>query len=152
MHRFLLSIICFYCFFAINNRVLGQNKTVFNHAAIFVTDLQKSTHFYTKIIGLDTLPEPFHDGKHAWLDMGNNIALHIIQGATEQKNYYKNQHLCFSVHSVPNFTQKLKAEGIRFEDVLGLPNSMTTRIDGVHQIWFQDPDKYWIEVNDAKTP
>lgn len=130
----------------------GQSKTVFNHAAIFVKDLQKSAQFYTNIVGLDTLQEPFHDGKHAWLDMGNNIALHIIQGATETKKYYKNQHLCFSVPSIFNFTDKLKFAGLRYEDVYGLPNAITTRIDGVHQIWFQDPDNYWIEVNDAKKP
>jgi lactoylglutathione lyase len=23
-----------------------------------------------------------------------------------------------------------------------------SRIDGVHQIWLQDPDGYWIEIND----
>lgn len=152
MNRFLITFFCFCALSSINNSVFGQTKTVFNHAAIFVTDLQKSAHFYTNIIGLDTLSEPFHDGKHAWLDMGNKIALHIIQGATEHKNYYKNQHLCFSVYSVPDFTEKLKGLKIRFEDVLGLPNAITTRIDGVHQIWFQDPDNYWIEVNDAKTP
>jgi len=27
---------------------------------------------------------------------------------------------------------------------------VTTRPDGVHQIWFQDPDGYWLEINDVK--
>ncbi len=29
-------------------------------------------------------------------------------------------------------------------------NSITTRVDNVKQIWLQDPDGYWIEINDAK--
>jgi lactoylglutathione lyase len=28
--------------------------------------------------------------------------------------------------------------------------TITTRVDGVKQIYFKDPDGYWIEINDAK--
>jgi lactoylglutathione lyase len=33
-----------------------------NHIAFYVLDLKVSTDFYMKIVGLDTIPEPFHDG------------------------------------------------------------------------------------------
>ena len=36
---------------------------VLNHIAVYVKDLKKSADFYTRIIGLDTIPEPFHDGR-----------------------------------------------------------------------------------------
>jgi lactoylglutathione lyase len=39
---------------------------------------------------------------------------------------------------------------LAFEDVSGKQNAITTRIDGVHQIWLKDPEGYWLEVNDAK--
>jgi lactoylglutathione lyase len=32
----------------------------------------------------------------------------------------------------------------------GVKGIITTRIDGVKQIWVNDPDGYWIEVNDAR--
>jgi hypothetical protein len=33
----------------------------------------------------------------------------------------------------------------------GKQNAITTRIDGVHQIWlYKDPEGYRLEVNDAK--
>jgi catechol 2,3-dioxygenase-like lactoylglutathione lyase family enzyme len=28
--------------------------------------------------------------------------------------------------------------------------AVTTRPDGIKQIYFQDPDGYWIEVNDSR--
>jgi lactoylglutathione lyase len=127
-----------------------QAKARINHTAIYVVDLKTSLAFYQNIIGLDTIPEPFHDGKHAWLKTGSGIALHIIQGAEVKKEYYKNQHTCFSVASVKDFVRLLEAKNIPFEDVKGIKNAVTTRIDGVKQLWLQDPDDYWIEINDAK--
>jgi lactoylglutathione lyase len=121
-----------------------------NHVAIFVKDLKATKSFYETIIGLDTIPEPFHDGKHAWFNIGHGLSMHVIQGATETKDYYKNQHNCFSVVSVETFTGILAKNKLGWEDVKGNKNSITTRVDGVKQIWLQDPDGYWIEINDAK--
>ena len=130
----------------------GQTKTKVrvNHTAIYVVDLKATRHFYEKIIGLDSIPEPFHDGKHAWYNVGNGVSLHVIQGAPERKEYYKNQHTCFSVESVDEFVKVLKANNIPYEDVSGHKNAVSRRIDGVKQLWMQDPDGYWVEINDAK--
>jgi lactoylglutathione lyase len=143
-------LILFHC----SQPVFAQNdmkpRAVINHLAIYVVDLQKSGYFYEHIIGLDTIPEPFHDGKHLWLRMGAGSSLHIIQGAGSKKEYYKNNHICFSVQSMEDFTDKLKKKGISYEDVSGNKNTISKRPDGVKQIWLQDPDGYWIEINDAK--
>lgn len=125
-------------------------KAHINHTAIFVVDLKKSGDFYMHVVGLDSIPEPFQDGKHIWLQTSPHTQMHIIQGAIEAKTYYKNQHTCFSVGSVEVFTQMLADKKIPFEDVKGTANTITTRVDGVKQIWLQDPDGYWVEINDAK--
>lgn len=129
---------------------INNPRAVINHLAIYVVDLQKSGDFYMNIVGLDSIPEPFHDGKHTWLRIGPKASLHIIQGADIPKVYYKNNHICFSVASVDAFTEILKKKGIPFEDVNGNKNVFSKRPDGVKQIWLQDPDGYWLEVNDAK--
>jgi lactoylglutathione lyase len=128
----------------------NQTKAHINHTAIFVVDLKKSGDFYMNVVGLDTIPEPFHDGKHIWLQTSPHTQMHIIQGAPEAKTYYKNQHTCFSVGSVEVFAKILLDKKIAFEDVKGTANTITTRVDGVKQIWLQDPDGYWVEINDAK--
>ena len=121
-----------------------------NHVAVYVVDLQKSGDFYMNVLGLDSIPEPFHDGRHIWLRIGPGASMHIIQGAEAKKEYYKNNHFCFSVHSVEDFTALLRKRAIPYEDVAGRQMSVTTRVDGVEQIWLRDPDGYWIEINDDK--
>lgn len=137
------------CHFALA-QTPAKPRASLNHTAIYVVDLQRSSFFYEQIIGLDTVPEPFHDGKHTWLQIAPHSMMHIIQGADAPKTYFKNQHTCFSVPSVEAFTEKLKQHSIGWEDRDGKQNAITTRIDGVKQLWLRDPDGYWIEINDDK--
>jgi lactoylglutathione lyase len=125
-------------------------KAVLNHIAIYVTNLSKSTAFYQDIIGLDTIPEPFHDGKHTWFKVAEHSHLHLIQGAAGPSPLTKNSHLCFSVTSIEDVINGLKKNGVVYEDWGGKKASITLRVDGVHQIYFQDPDGYWIEINDDR--
>ena len=121
-----------------------------NHIAHYVVDLKLSGDFYMKIIGLDSIPEPFHDGKHIWLSVGYKTHLHLIQGASGPSILPKNSHLCFTVTSVADFIKVLDKNKIEYENWAGDKMSVTTRVDGVKQIYFKDPDGYWLEINDAK--
>ena len=142
-------IICFVLLFSIQSS--AQKKSpILNHIAHYVVDLKVSTDFYLNIVGLDSIPEPFHDGRHTWLSVGYKSHLHLISGAVEKKVQDKNAHLCFSVESVNDFIKVLKAHNIEYESWLGEKNSVTNRTDGVKQIYFKDPDGYWLEINDAK--
>jgi len=128
----------------------SSQKPTFNHLAIYVADLEKSSAFYREVIGLDTMANPFRDNKHVWFVIGDKMELHMIAGATAQSEHARNNHLCFSVPSVEVFTGKLVKTGISYENLMGSKNEMTIRPDGVRQIYFTDPDGYWIEINDAK--
>jgi lactoylglutathione lyase len=146
-----IILLCILAFSICSSYAQKKQSIRINHTAIFVKNLKVTKDFYEKIIGLDTIAEPFHDGKHAWFSMGvPGIALHVIEGASEKKEYYKNQHTCFSVTSVEAFTAVLKKNNVVFEDLKGNKNVFSTRVDGIKQLWLQDPDGYWIEVNDAK--
>jgi lactoylglutathione lyase len=138
------------CFAAPHGMAQKNNKPVFNHLAILVVDLNTSADFYMNTIGFDSIPEPFHDKKHVWLSVGTNNALHIIQGAVAKKEYYKNNHICFSVGSLEAFIDNLKKKGVAFEDINGKKNVFSSRPDGVKQLWLRDPDGYWLEINDAR--
>jgi lactoylglutathione lyase len=125
-----------------------MKKPVLNHIALYVTDLKRSTAFYQHTMGLDTIPEPFHDGKHTWFSIGHQSQLHLIEGAAEPVKHPKNTHLCFSIPSVEAFMPVLDKAGISYTNWPGTSKSPTVRADGIRQIYFQDPDGYWIEVND----
>jgi lactoylglutathione lyase len=123
-------------------------KVALNHFALSVINLQKSTSFYQNIIGLDTIPEPFRDGKHTWFKISELSQLHLIEGASEKAFRDKKTHLCFSVSSMNDMINILTKAGILYEDWPGAKNAVTLRPDGIKQIYFQDPDGNWIEVND----
>ena len=135
---------------AVNGQQSAKPKASLNHIAQYVVDLKVSTEFYRDIVGLDTIPEPFHDGRHTWFSVGPKSHLHIISGAKNKEPHDKNAHLCFTVSSVPDFTNTLKKNNIPFESWTGEKETWTNRVDGVKQIYFQDPDGYWIEINDAR--
>ena len=127
----------------------GQAATIrVNHLALYVSDLNTSTSFYQNIVGLKTIPEPFKDGKHTWFSIGDKAHLHLIAGRVDEPVPTKNTHLCFSTSKFDDLIRKLTDKQIAFEDWGGTTGGITKRVDGIRQIWFRDPDGYWIEVND----
>ncbi|MEN9685011.1 MAG: hypothetical protein RLZZ28_797 [Bacteroidota bacterium] len=142
----LLSILFFQSALTAQSKPKGK----LNHLAIYVVNLEKTRAFYDEYFQFDTIPEPFHDGKHIWYSIAPGVAMHVIQGADQAKEYFLNNHMCISVDDVAPFVQKLRANNRPFRDSRGVLNQVTTRIDGVKQIWVNDPDGYFIEINDAK--
>jgi lactoylglutathione lyase len=129
----------------------AQKKSpILNHIAVYVYNLEKSTAFYRDIVQIDTMPEPFHDGRHTWFKIGEHSQLHLISGAKEITTHDKNSHLCFSVASMDEIISRLNTNHIPFESWQGLAGKPTLRVDGVKQIYFKDPEGYWVEINDDK--
>lgn len=132
---------------------VAQAKTAdaphLNHAAICVKDLKKSVDFYRNALQLEEIPNPFKDGAHAWFSIGPALQMHVIQ-ADAKLIENKNTHLCFSVASLSGFITNLEKLNIAYTNWKGDSKTPTTRADGVKQIYLQDPDGYWIEINDAK--
>ena len=146
----LVAAVTFACSPVIAQQSANTIKPTLNHIAMYVVDLKKSTDFYTNIVQLDTIPEPFHDGKHTWFSIGPLSHLHLIQGAAGYTDHEKNTHLCFTVPSVPEFIKVLEKNKVEYENWVGEKFKVTKRVDNVYQIYFKDPDGYWLEINDAK--
>ena len=126
---------------------MAQPATSVSHVALYVFDLQKSVDFYKSVLGLQQLPEPFKDGKHVWLRIGPHSQLHIIQGAAKVEPHDKNSHLAFSVKDLKKFTAHLDNAGVRYGSWTSDEKRTTARPDGVEQVYLQDPDNFWVEVN-----
>jgi lactoylglutathione lyase len=123
--------------------------TEFDHTAVHVRDLEKSAEFYEKVIGLERMPDPFKDGQHIWFRTGPHQQLHVIGGATAASQREIGVHFAFRVVSLSDFTANLDRMHVKYGSYDG-KEKITLRPDGVKQIYLQDPDGYWIEVNDGK--
>ena len=128
-----------------------EPRLALNHIAIYVHELKRSTAFYEDILGLKKIEEPFHDGRHTWFTMGSAGHLHLIQGAEENVKRDKNDHLCFSVTSIEDFIANLDRHDVEYTNWPGTAKAPTVRVDGVKQIYFQDPDGHWIEINNDRS-
>lgn len=145
-----LKLFLFFIIASMETNAQQTNKASLNHISIYVKNLDISTAFYRDVIGLDTIPEPFHDGKHTWFAIGNGMQLHVISGADSNPTRQRQTHTCYSVKSVDAFVVSLNEKKIGYENVKGEKSAITIRPDGFKQIYFQDPDGHWIEISDAK--
>lgn len=127
-----------------------SNKPTINHVAICTHDLKKSVTFYSDVLELKKIPNPFKDTVHQWFSIGPGIQLHVIAANCPPEAHDINTHLCFSVTSLPAFMKHLDEYHIQYGDWQGHYKKTQLRADGVLQIYFQDPDGYWIEVNNAR--
>jgi lactoylglutathione lyase len=134
------------CFSQNNN----TNQPVFNHAALCAKNLRKTADFYSTVIQLQKIHHPFNDTLHVWFKIGEGLALHVIQGDCPTNVHDISIHLCFSVPSLEAFMKHLDAMNVKYGNWNGEPKKVQLRADGVHQVYLQDPDGFWIEINDAK--
>jgi lactoylglutathione lyase len=119
-----------------------------SHTTIFVVDLAKSAGFYEHVLGLKKIAEPFHDGKHVWFRVADHSQLHVVAGAKEDIPHDINIHLAFSVPDLAAFTKRLEKAHVKYGNWAQNSTAPQLRPDNVKQVYLQDPDGYWIEIND----
>lgn len=123
----------------------------FDHTTILVKNIEVSTDFYKNILKFKEIPTPW--GKINWgrfFEIGNNRQLHMALGEADSVRLDKMLHIAFSVDDFDNYLSFLDDKGIQYSTFKGESKKFQTRPDEVRQIYFQDPDGYWIEINDAK--
>ena len=149
MKKILVFILGLAAIFTINPTARAQSPE-FNHVAVYVVDLQKSTDFYKNVMQLERIEDPFKDGRHNWFKISEHGQLHVIGGATAATPHDVNIHLSFRVRSLPDFMKHLDQMQVKYGNFKGDSKQVQVRADGIQQVYFQDPDGYWIEVNDDK--
>lgn len=120
-----------------------------DHLALNVADLDASVAFYSGVLGLQEIPAAAKGRR--WMSLGKGgVALHLLGGRTQPVADNRSVHLAFTSDNLEPILQRLRERKIAWSDFAGTPGAIaTTRTDGVRQIFFRDPDGYWIEVNDA---
>jgi catechol 2,3-dioxygenase-like lactoylglutathione lyase family enzyme len=114
-----------------------------NHAAFRVSDVEKATSFYEKVIGLKRIPRPDFPFGGAWYGIGNN-ALHIISSKNHgNKPDPLGAHVAFDVEDFDETKRALQEMGIEF---LEAPSNMGAG----RQLWVVDPDGNTVELRTDK--
>ncbi|WP_288072908.1 VOC family protein [Hydrotalea sp.] len=147
---FLMVLLCVSNTLSAQKDHTSEIHPTLNHIAVYVYNLQKQADFYHDVMYLDTIPEPFHDGRHVWFRIGPHSQLHLIQGAKSIVNHDINSHICFTVPNLKAFIEHLNQLGVAYQSWTGQKYGITKRQDGVQQIYLQDTDGNWIEVNDDR--
>jgi catechol 2,3-dioxygenase-like lactoylglutathione lyase family enzyme len=57
------ALLVLFIIYVFHNKTAMAQSPRINHIAFYVVDLNSSATFYSAIIGLDTIPEPFKDGR-----------------------------------------------------------------------------------------
>lgn len=120
-----------------------------DHYAINVQNLERSVSFYQDIFDLSEIKNGTELDHIRWFRLGENEELHIIEVHPLDKKLPKGVHLALRTGDFESFRESLKNKNIPYSDWPGAANAVSTRSDGVKQLYIQDPDGYWIEVNDA---
>lgn len=122
----------------------------FDHQSLVVTNLMKTGDFYKDVFGFEEIPHPERKPGFRWFNIYGNSQLHLIKKDIIEFKKDKSIHLCLAVQNLEGFVERLISKDIDFYDWPGNKGSVTDRADGVKQIYIQDPEGYWIEINTAK--
>ena len=119
----------------------------YNHLALSVKDVDRSAEFYMKVL---KLPEILNRSKIEgvrWFVFADGLELHLISAIKQDVVTNKALHLALTTSNLDDFIKTLNTMKIAYSDWPGNPQKINIRADGIKQVFFQDPDGYWIEVN-----
>lgn len=112
-------------------------------------DLDLAADFYKNILKLKEVDNRGLGDQIRWFQLNDRVQIHLIRNEEEIKKH-KGVHFALNTDRLEEFMEHLNLKNVPFENWQGEKGVTNNRPDGVRQIYFQDPDGYWIEVNDGK--
>ena len=119
-----------------------------NHIALSVKDVDESIEFYQKALHLKEIKNTASNSKTRWLSLGEGKQLHLIPRPNAEIKTNKAVHFALATADIESFVNHLKELKIEYSDWLDTIKKDYIRKDGIKQVYFQDPNGYWIEVNE----
>ena len=115
------------------------------HDNIRVRDLDATTEFYVRVVGLRIGPRPPLASVGSWLYLGDEPVIHLVQIALEQRPVAGSgavDHIAFRGTDFESTRDRFRVLGVAFREAL-IPR------DGTRQLFVHDPDGIKIELNFA---
>jgi catechol 2,3-dioxygenase-like lactoylglutathione lyase family enzyme len=148
------KIAVFLIVFVITVTLSAQNTNSYalklDHMALSVKDLDRSVDFYTNVLKLSEITNLTRKEGIRWVSLGDGKELHLVSTIKGPVTINKAVHLAFKSANFDELILALKALKITYSDWPGKLDTITVRADGIKQIYIQDPDGYWIEINSAE--
>jgi catechol 2,3-dioxygenase-like lactoylglutathione lyase family enzyme len=119
----------------------------FDHVALSVADLDASAEFYEAVFDLKEITNRGKTEGIRWFSLGEGKELHLISVVKEPVQLNKAVHFALKAADFDGFLATLKAMDVEFSNFPGTVGEVSVRADGIRQLYLQDPDGYWIEVN-----
>jgi lactoylglutathione lyase len=126
-----------------------QSSFTFNHLALSVKDVDRSAEFYKSVLMLPEITNRAKMQGIRWFSLGEGKELHLISIVEGDVKITKAVHIGLTNPNFDDFIKILDSKKIEYSDWPGNVHTVNVRADGIKQIFFQDPDGYWIEVNDV---
>ena len=122
-------------------------RFTFNHIALSVQDLDRSADFYKSVFGLKEIVNRTEIEGIRWFSLGEDKELHLISVLKQPVSLNKAVHFALTTPDFDRFVERLDASGVVYSNWPGESGKITIRADNTRQLYLQDPDGYWIEVN-----
>ncbi|HTN62001.1 MAG TPA: VOC family protein [Devosia sp.] len=119
-----------------------------DHVSIRVRDIAVSTQFYVNVFGWPIVRTSGDPITGQWLGIGGSDTLHLNQDDMAGTAVTKDNHLAIRVEAFDAFLGRLTQIGVTYHDWLGAPNAIGHHPAGFRQVYIQDPNGYWVEIND----
>ena len=119
-----------------------------DHVSMLVHDVAISTQFYVDVFGWPIVRTSGDPVTGQWLGIGGSDTLHLNQGDMATTTVTKENHLAVRIDAFDDFLVRLTSIGITYCDWAKTPNTIGHHPAGFRQVYIQDPNQYWIEIND----
>jgi lactoylglutathione lyase len=121
-----------------------------HHISLYVRDVDASASFYANVLGLQEIPNRVGKSHIRWFTIDSFRTFHLIGGDHEPERPRPfSTHVALASRDFEAALARLEQHGVTYVNLAHQPMNVTIRPDGVRQVYFQDPDGYWIEINDA---
>jgi catechol 2,3-dioxygenase-like lactoylglutathione lyase family enzyme len=141
----LFVLICSLCIVQVS--IAQELSLSLNHIALSVKDVNTTAQFYSSILGLKEITNRTQMEGIRWFSLTEGKELHLISTIKEPIQINKAVHLALTTSTFDLLIKRLTDNKIPYSDWPGVPNKINVRADGIQQIFFQDNNGYWIEVN-----
>lgn len=123
-----------------------------DHIALLVRDLEESARFYTEVIGIAEVPNPMGGTHVRWFEIGAGQRIHMQAGDIAATRVEKQTHIALAARDFDAVLSRLTGLGAGFSDMKGTAGAVNVRPDGMRAVFLQDPNGYWLEINDFPQP